>query len=126
MKRVIPISLMMVAMSTAWSADTSAIIDTYQSKTQQQFEAEKGAGLWAKAGKEGRTCGDCHGVNPTQPGKHVRTGKRIGPMAASVDAKRYRDQKKIEKWFKRNCKWTWGRECTAVEKGHLLTWLVKQ
>jgi hypothetical protein len=44
-------------------------------------------------------------------------------MAPSVDAERYTDLGKMEKWFKRNCKWTWGRECTPQEKGDLLEYL---
>ena len=35
-------------------------------------------------------------------------------------------QKKIEKWFKRNCKEAWGRECTAQEKADFLTYLITQ
>jgi len=47
-------------------------------------------------------------------------------MSARVNAERYTDEKKIEKWFKRNCKDTWGRECTAQEKGDFLTFLLAQ
>ncbi|MEA3244387.1 MAG: DUF1924 domain-containing protein, partial [Pseudomonadota bacterium] len=35
------------------------------------------------------------------------------------------DGKKIEKWFKRNCKWTLGRECTAQEKADFLAYIDK-
>ena len=47
-------------------------------------------------------------------------------MAPSVNPKRLTDRSKIEKWFKRNCKWTLGRECTPQEKGDILTFLLAQ
>ena len=44
-------------------------------------------------------------------------------MAPSVNPKRLTDRTKIEKWFVRNCKWTFGRECTPQEKGDLLSFI---
>lgn len=87
------------------------------------FSAPEGKVLWDRAGQEGRQCADCHGKDLKAPGKHATTGKRIEAMAPSVNPERLADPKKVEKWFKRNCEWTWGRECTAQEKGHLLAWL---
>lgn len=91
------------------------------------FSAEKGKELWnvktkAEDGKD-RDCAACHGKNLTQSGKHIETGKVIEPMAPSVNKERFTDLAKIEKWFKRNCKWTIGRECTSEEKGHFLKYL---
>ena len=57
---------------------------------------------------------------------HVCTGKSIELMAPSVNPKRLTDSRLIEKWFKRNCKWTLGRECTPQEKGDLLVYLQTQ
>lgn len=67
-----------------------------------------------------RSCATCHGENPGLEGKHVRTGKQIKPMAPSITPGRLTDVKKVEKWFKRNCKWTLGRECTSDEKRHFI------
>jgi hypothetical protein len=44
-------------------------------------------------------------------------------MAPSVNPERLTDQRKITKWFKRNCKWTLGRECTHREQGDVLAYL---
>lgn len=94
------------------------------------FSVERGKDLWFRQGiqKEGklRNCGSCHGDNHPLKGKHAKSGKVIEPMALSVNPERYTELKKIEKWFKRNCKWAWGRECTAQEKGDLLTYLLQQ
>jgi mono/diheme cytochrome c family protein len=70
-----------------------------------------------------RSCATCHGSDPTRPGKHVRTGKRIAPMAPSVNRERFTDPAKVAKWFTRNCKWTWGRECTAAEQADIKAYL---
>ncbi len=94
------------------------------------FSADRGRELWhrkvtAKDGKQ-RSCTTCHGEDLTRTGKHARSGKRIGPMAISANPKRLTKPKKIRKWFRRNCKWTWGRECTPQEKGDILKFLAGQ
>jgi len=48
------------------------------------------------------------------------------PMAPCVNPKRLTERRQAEKWFKRNCKWTLGRACTAQEKGDLLSFLRNQ
>lgn len=85
----------------------------------------KGRQLWNSVVNE-RSCTSCHGDDPTQMGKHIKTGKTIQPMALSVNGERYQDDKKVEKWFLRNCKWTFGRQCSAQEKAGILSWLSNQ
>lgn len=70
-----------------------------------------------------RSCATCHGKDPRLPGRHARTRKPIDAMAPTVNNERFTDEAKVEKWFKRNCKWTWGRECTAQEKQQIRAWL---
>jgi hypothetical protein len=53
----------------------------------------------------------------------TRAGKAIEPMAVSANPKRFTDPAKVTKWFLRNCGTVLGRECTAVEKGNVLTYL---
>lgn len=95
---------------------------------QLSFSAENGKALWTtvhiskKDGKK-RQCATCHGEDLTKTSKHVKTGKPIDPMAPSVNKERFTDLKKINKWLKRNCKWTIGRVCTNQEKGDLLKFL---
>ena len=73
-----------------------------------------------------RSCTSCHTKDLTAAGKHIKTNKVIKPMAPSSNAERFTDSKKVEKWFKRNCKWTIGRECTAQEKSNFLVYINKQ
>lgn len=95
------------------------------------FSGQRGKQMWTqhftqeKTGKQ-VSCASCHTSDPRQAGSHIRTGKRIEPMAASVNAERFTDVAKINKWFLRNCKWTLGRECTAQEKGDFLTYLLNE
>lgn len=114
------------------------LLTEYTAEGAGNFSDEAGKAMWNKefVAEDGtkRSCTTCHHADVTQPGKHQKTGKVIAPMALSVpfvaleegDEPRYSDAKKVEKWFKRNCKWTYGRECTIQEKGDFLTFLKDQ
>lgn len=110
--------------TAAASQASDAEFAQFKKEGASSFSAERGKKDWTKkvVAKNGqsRSCTTCHDPDPTKPGKHVRTKKVIKPMAVSANPKRFTDQKKIEKWFKRNCEWTWGRKCTAQEKGDFL------
>lgn len=90
-----------------------------------------GESLWRKivihqqSGQE-RSCTTCHTDDLKQAGKHAKTGKPIDPMAPSVNPQRLTDPQKIAKWFKRNCKWTFNRECTEPEKEAFLSYIRAQ
>ncbi|MBK1620006.1 hypothetical protein CKO42_16475 [Lamprobacter modestohalophilus] len=77
-------------------------------------------------GSAARSCVSCHGRDLTQPGRQVNTGKVIKPLAPSVNLKRLTDPAKIEKWLRRNCRWTLGRECTATEKADFIAYIKTQ
>jgi cytochrome c553 len=112
------------------AGELDAAFKLYKGSENLTFDAARGKAMWEKTYpaepddpfKE-RTCATCHGKDLTKATKHVKTGKPIDPMAPSVNKERFTELKKIEKWFKRNCKWTVGRECTNQEKGDLLTYL---
>ena len=130
--------ILSIALCTALSAHVAAadvvddLLNSYQAAGAKDFSAGRGDDLWHQSyadpeqtGKT-RSCASCHGKDLRSKGKHVRTGKVIDPMARSTNAERLTDAKKIEKWFKRNCKWTIDRECTAQEKGDVLLFLRSQ
>ena len=105
-------------------------LNSYSENGKLKFDGKRGQTFWTKKfqandGKV-RQCSSCHGENLTNSGKHAKSGKTIMPMAPSVNPKRYTKLKKINKWFKRNCKWTVGRECTNQEKGDILKYLSQQ
>ena len=90
------------------------------------FVSDRGKDLYLKEFTGGKkdtpSCTSCHTNNPTQTGE-TRAGKAIEPMAVSVNPERYQTLKKVEKWFRRNCKSVLGRECTVTEKGDFLTFM---
>lgn len=116
--------------ATAMAADPAAVgelLDRYTSEGATPFDAAWARDAWTREfqaddGKM-RSCITCHGDDLKKPGRHAKTGKVIDPMARSVNPDRLTDVKKIEKWFKRNCEWAWGRECTPTEKGGFLKFL---
>lgn len=70
------------------------------------------------------SCAACHTTNPAAAGKHVVTGKSIAPISPSVNADRFSDAGKTEKWFKRNCNDVLARACTPAEKADWVTYLL--
>ncbi|MFP6788583.1 MAG: DUF1924 domain-containing protein [Thalassolituus sp.] len=107
-------------------ADATTQLQTLAATGSGPFSASAGEAFWNQSfpnGGEQRSCTTCHGKDPAQSGKHQKTGRSIAPMAVSANPERFTDRTKTEKWFLRNCKWTLGRECTAQEKGDVITWL---
>ncbi|MGA7979867.1 MAG: DUF1924 domain-containing protein [Chromatiaceae bacterium] len=115
---------------TARADTASDILDGYTAAGAGPFSAAAGAELWHQdhPSNDGsaRSCETCHSSDLHQRGKHAVTGKAIDPIAPSVNPERLTRRTQIEKWFRRNCKWTLGRECTAQEKGDLLAFLRTQ
>jgi len=125
MKTPVLVTAMLASIaSTALKADAiSEVQNQYRTQGAGLFLFKRGEELWNSRQYQDRQCADCHGPDLRLPGRHQRTNKPIEPMAPSVVADRYTDPGKMEKWFIRNCKWTWGRECTPQEKGDLLEYL---
>jgi len=110
------------------SPAVEGLLDEYRQQGARSFSAGAGRELWNQVFTSARSngprrCANCHTANPRRPGKHARTEKTIDPLAPSVQPERLNDIGKIRKWFKRNCKWTMGRPCTAQEKGDVLFYL---
>lgn len=117
----------------ALSVDASVedLMNGYLQQGAGPFSAQAGESAWSmeiktKDKMDYRSCANCHGSDPRQPGEHVKTGKRIEPMAVSANTERFSDAKKVEKWFRRNCRWTYGRDCTVQEKGDFLQYLMSR
>ena len=123
---------LVVAAGPALAGDVvQQLQERYRNAGAGPFSAAAGEELWRsghvdpETGQR-RSCTTCHTSDLTRAGEHARTGKRIEPMAPSVNPKRLTEVREVRKWFLRNCKWTLGRECTAQEKGDLLAFLKGQ
>jgi len=124
--------LLVILLSLSLPAQAITLDEIYKRYSPQgeaAFDAERGKQLWDKkhTAEDGkiRQCRTCHGDDLTKPGEHVKTKKVIDPLAQSANSERFTEMKKIKKWFKRNCKWTVGRECSNQEKGDLIKYLIQ-
>jgi len=121
-------TLMIFGASASQAASLEQLLQRYARESERPFDAQAGAANWNReqastSEAQPRSCASCHSNTLTDEGRHVRTRKPIEPLAPSVNPERLTDTVKIEKWFLRNCKWTWGRECTAQEKGDFLRFI---
>jgi cytochrome c553 len=113
---------------------TSAVdqlLAEYRKQGAANFTAEAGQKLFFqefrdKDSGQVRKCTSCHTEDLRNPGKHAKTGKSIDPLAPSTNPQSLTDLKEINKWLKRNCEWTLGRECTPQEKGEALVFIQSQ
>lgn len=127
-KPVIVLSTLLTLPGSLLANDTvTNLLAEYRGQATQSFSVEAGRKLWNQtfpaADDNTRSCTNCHTNDPKQAGKHARTGKRIDPLAPSANSQRLTQTKEVRKWLHRNCKWTLGRECSAQEKGDVLTYL---
>lgn len=90
----------------------------------QGFSATRGEQFFKTTHGNDWSCASCHTSNPATVGKHASTGKAIDPLAPSANPERFTSTRKVDKWFKRNCNDVLSRECTALEKGDILTFLM--
>ena len=88
------------------------------------FSADRGRQFFQQAHGNDWSCATCHTDDPTAVGSHARTGKPIAALAPAANPERFRSADTVDKWFRRNCNDVLGRECTAQEKGDVLTWLL--
>lgn len=128
--------LTLPAAAMAADANRDAILAGYaaQAKTADAaftgFSAERGEKVfrtkWASGDARTPACTACHTDNPRNPGQNAKTGRAIEPVAVSANAKRFTDLDQVEKQFGRDCKSVIGRECTPLEKGDYITFLMGQ
>ena len=136
MNRQLSLSALLISLSlsmafTQTHADEKTVNQLLKNYTTQGANSPdmlQGKQLWqktfnAKGEFPERSCASCHTTDLSAYGKHVKTGKRIEAMSPLSNSERLTQTKKVEKWFKRNCKWTMGRECSPQEKSDLLDYM---
>jgi len=117
--------------STALAATPGSILEGYTRAAgagDAPFVASAARGRALFTDRHGAewSCSSCHSANPRAAGQHTVTGKTIAPLAPSANAARFSDERKVEKWFTRNCRDVLGRACTPAEKADVLAWLLEQ
>ncbi|MEE3705541.1 DUF1924 domain-containing protein [Campylobacter sp. CX2-8023-23] len=96
----------------------------------KDFDALRGEKIFTtkNIGKNSQeiSCQSCHGSDLKKEAKNIFTGKTIAPLSPSANPSRLSDVKEVKKWLKRNFKDVYLREGTAIEKGDVLYYLIKQ
>ena len=128
MMRTLLATALLLAPLAGWAGTTASLLDDYRRAAAATpgfsgFSAARGNALFHRPGRDW-SCSTCHTDDPREQGRHVVTGKAIPPLSPLADAKRFTDAAHAEKWFKRNCRDVIGRECSVLEKGDLLTYLL--
>lgn len=116
--------------SLTYAETPQNLLDEYRQAAKAQnsgfkaFSASAGESFYKNKHGGDWSCASCHTDNPAAVGKHVVTGKVIQPISPNANPERFTDAAKVNKWFKRNCNDVLKRECTAEEKGNVLTYLM--
>jgi hypothetical protein len=69
-------------------------------------------------------CRACHVMYDKWPSGIPRMRRQILAFAPSANEGRFSSDVMVEKWFEVNCRYLLGRDCTPVEKGDLIAWLL--
>lgn len=111
------------------SADVvDELLAKYAAQGAKSFSATAGAAFWVRPfpdlrGGAARSCASCHTRDLRARGEIGDTGESIEPLKPAVNPKRLTDAAFVERWLKRGCRWTLGRECTPQEKGSVLLFI---
>ncbi len=107
----------------AQSTTPAQLQKAYEAAAGSPAQVERGRVFFTSKHGAEWSCASCHGQLPTGVGKHAVTAKSIDPLAPAFNPKAFTDERRVEKWFRRNCKDVTQRECTPVEKADVLAWL---
>jgi hypothetical protein len=70
-------------------------------------------------------CRACHGIvesNNYDPIPKIK--RQLLPISPLANADRFTNEWQVERWFGKNCRLLLQRECTSLEKGDFLFWLM--
>jgi mono/diheme cytochrome c family protein len=115
---------------SAWAEAPTDFLKSFEADARKAdpafkgFSAQRGAQFFKSQHGGEWSCASCHTENPAGNGKHAKTDKKIDPLAPSVNAERFTNPAKVEKWFRRNCNDTLDRQCSPQEKGDVLAYLM--
>lgn len=76
---------------TAPAAEPAQLLSGYSAQAGAAPSPERGRELFTSRHGRDWSCATCHGVPPTQPGRHASTGRTIAPMAPAFNPQRFID-----------------------------------
>lgn len=101
-------------------------LDALSAEAGRAANADNGRNFFLATHGREWSCSSCHTERPTATGRHAGTGKPIEPLAPSANAERFSNDRKVDKWFRRNCNDVLGRACSAQEKADVVAFLIAQ
>ena len=114
-------------------AEANPALQTYMNELAAEagvkgFAPARGEAIFHAKDQGGKTasCTSCHTADLRNAGENAKTGKRIDPLAPSVNPKSLTDVKNVQKWLRRNFRDVYGREGTAQEKGDVLAYILSK
>ncbi|MEO3691743.1 DUF1924 domain-containing protein [Roseateles paludis] len=113
----------LAAPAHAQSTTPAQLLAGYEAAAGAPARAERGQAFFTSRQGGEWSCASCHGQRPTSAGRHAVTAKSIDALAPAFNPKAFTDERRVEKWFRRNCKDVAQRECTPGEKADVLAWL---
>ena len=127
--KLMPALLVLTFSPPLWAATPAQFVAQYSAEAGAGFSADAARGRAFAARNHGvseklSSCFACHTDNPRVPGRHAVTGKAIDPLSPATQPERFTDAKKVEKWFKRNCKEVVGRACTPAENADFIQYVL--
>lgn len=110
----------------------SAAGDTTPQQQLQRWETQAGVPASAVRGEvffatkrlHGWSCATCHHAPPKRAGAHIKTKKTLRALAPAFNERSLTQQRKADKWFRRNCNDVVGRACSAQEKADVIAYLL--
>ena len=70
-------------------------------------------------------CRACHVINDSEHVDPANAKKReLEAFAPVANPRRFADPEVVEQWFNLNCRYILQRQCTTMEKGNLVAWLL--
>lgn len=127
------ISLFMLLLSSSMAFGNDEILKNFEAQAKSVdakfagFKAAEGENFFRteRINSKGEkvSCMTCHSSDPKKEGL-TRANKVIDPIAPIANKERFTDMAKVEKWFKRNCKDVYERECTVLEKGQFTKYMM--
>lgn len=115
---------LLLAANASLAGEPAQLLAQYAAQAGSAPDPARGQRLFTSRHGRDWSCASCHGATPVADGQHAATGKSIGAMAPAFNPRRFSDPAKSEKWFRRNCNDVLGRECQAIEKADILSWLL--
>ena len=152
--RILSALFLLFSCAASMAESPDALLRTYAEQARSAdagfsgFSAERGSAFYYATHPQPDdteySCASCHHQDPRKeqfahhdkipcrachfPSQRYTQGhtirRQLLPLAPVANDARFRDAARSDMWFAKNCEFVLGRDCTPLEKGDLITWLL--